>query len=67
MTRQGPILPETDAIEDMFLSGPPLRRLGPNSAAEYWQARENGIAEGHAILDSAGPEHRRRTPIQIAC
>ena len=42
MTRQGPMLPEPDAIEDTFLSGSSLHRLGLNSAAEYWQARETG-------------------------
>ena len=36
------ILPEPDAVEDTFLSGSSLHRLGLNNAAEYWQAREAG-------------------------
>lgn len=42
MPRQGPIVAEPDAVEDTFLSGSSLHRLGLNSAAEYWQAREAG-------------------------
>lgn len=42
MPRQGPILAKPDAVEDTFLSGSSLHRLGLNSAAEYWQAREAG-------------------------